>query len=145
MDAVQHWQWLAIGGLLAIAEMVVPGFFLIWLAGAAVATGLIAMILPIGVSLQIATFAALSVAIVYAARRWIIANPIVSADPLLNDRSGRLVGQVVTVVQAIDAAGGRVKVGDSVWSARGQAAAVGANVRIVAAESSVLVVEAVAE
>ena len=36
-----HWHWLAIGLLLAAAEMAIPGVFLIWLSGAALVTGLV--------------------------------------------------------------------------------------------------------
>ena len=44
----------------------------------------------------------------------------VSKHPaLLNDRTAQLIGQVVTVVVAIENGEGRVRVGDSEWSARG--------------------------
>ena len=47
----------------------------------------------------------------------------------------------MTVVEAITGGEGRVKVGDSVWSAVGADAEVGARVRVVAAEGTVLRVE----
>jgi len=34
-----HYAWLAIGLILAAAEMAVPGVFLIWMAGAALIVG----------------------------------------------------------------------------------------------------------
>jgi membrane protein implicated in regulation of membrane protease activity len=64
-----------------------------------------------------------------------------SADPLLNDRAGRLLGKVVVVVQPVDAHGGRVRVGDSEWSARGGPAAAGERVRIVDIDGNCLKVE----
>ena len=138
-----HWFWLLAGLLLGAAEIIVPGFFLIWFAIAAVITGLLAFVLPDAVALQIGVFAVVAVAMVYFGRRWFAANPIVSSDPLLNDRSARLVGEIVTVVDAIEHGSGRVKVGDSVWSAKGADAAVGAKVRITGANGSVLMVEGV--
>ena len=138
-----HWFWLLAGLLLGAAEIIVPGFFLIWFAIAAVITGLLAFVLPDAVALQIGVFAVVAVAMVYFGRRWFAANPIVSSDPLLNDRSARLVGEIVTVVDAIEHGSGRVKVGDSVWSAKGADAAVGAKVRISGANGSVLMVEGV--
>ena len=66
-----------------------------------------------------------------------------SADPLLNDRAGRLVGKVVTVVVAVDDHNGRVRVGDSEWSARGGPAEVGERVRITGVDGNCLNVEAV--
>jgi len=52
-----QWGWLALGVVLATAEMLVPGYFLIWLAAAAIVTGLLAMATPIEVTIQIALFA----------------------------------------------------------------------------------------
>ena len=138
-----HWFWLSLGVLLGAAEIVAPGFFLIWLALAAVATGLLAWVLPIGFALQMALFAVLSIMTVYAARRWLVQNPIQSDDPLLNDRGGRMVGETVTVVEAIVSGRGRVKVGDSVWSAKGADATVGSRVRVTGVAGTIVTVEAV--
>jgi inner membrane protein len=138
-----HWLWLILGLILATAEIIIPGFFLIWLAGAAIATGVISFIVPIPLAGQVGLFAILSVIAVYAARRWLILNPIESTDPKLNDRGARLIGDVVTVVEAIGNGEGRIKVGDSVWSARGAPANIGDHVRIIGSQGSILIVEMV--
>jgi inner membrane protein len=137
-----HWMWLTLGAALGAAEVLVPGFFLIWLAVAAIITGLLAAVLPIGIFGQVMIFAILAVASVYAGRRWFAANPIVSSDPNLNNRGARMIGEIVTVVEAITNGHGRVKVGDSVWNARGSDVPVGANVRVTGADGSTLLVEA---
>ena len=136
-----HWAWLILAAALATAEVLVPGFFLIWFALAAFATGLIALFLPVPVAIQLVLFALFAVVSVYAGRRWFKLNPIESADPKLNDRGARMVGAIVTVVEAIEAGGGRVKIGDSVWSAKGPDAKVGAKVRISAMDGGAVVVE----
>jgi len=59
----------------------------------------------------------------------------------LNDPSQRLLGRVVVVTQAVDSNGGRVRLGDSEWSARGAQAAVGDRVRVVDVEGNCLKVE----
>ncbi|MET0338661.1 MAG: NfeD family protein [Caulobacter sp.] len=138
-----HWWWLIFAALLGIAEVVLPGVFLIWIAVAAAVTGLVALVLPIPVPAQILVFAALCVAAVWGGRRWYAANPVVSADPNLNDRTARLIGEIVTVVEAIEGNQGRVKVGDSVWTARGADAPVGARLRVIRAEATILWVEPV--
>lgn len=138
-----HWFWLLVGVLLGAAEIIVPGFFLIWFALAAIITGMIALLLPLSTALQIGLFAILSVGTVYAGRRWFAANPILSDDPKLNDRGARLMGEIVTVVEPIEHGSGRVKVGDSVWSAKGDDAVIGAKVRITGADGSILFVESV--
>ncbi|MDP3784042.1 MAG: NfeD family protein [Sphingopyxis sp.] len=137
-----HWAWLTIGVLLCAAEIVAPGFFLVWLGVAAIATGVLAFLLPIGVPMQLGVFAVLAFIALYSARRWLKNNPIVSTDPLLNQRGGRLVGEVLTLVTAIENGRGRAKVGDGEWPVRGPDAAEGTKVRVVSAEGGTLVVEA---
>lgn len=142
VDALQdHWWWLIFAALLGMAEIVMPGVFLIWIALAAAITGLAALALPIAVPAQILIFALLCLASVWGGRRWYLAHPVPSADPALNDRTARLIGQTVLVFEAIEGGEGRVKVGDSVWPARGEDAAVGTKVRVVGAEGTVLLVK----
>jgi len=144
-DLADYWLWMIAAGALAIAEMVVPGVFLIWIGAAALVTGVLALLLPIDGIVQGIVFAVLSVAAIYAGRRYLDVHPIVSADPMLNDKGARLVGSIVTAVEPVDALQGRVKVGDGVWSARvveaGVEAAVGNRLRVVRVDGGVLVVE----
>jgi len=136
-----HWGWLVFAALLGMAEVLLPGVFLIWVALAAAVTGLVALALPIGLPVQLLLFAALCLLSVWGGRRWYSSNPVDSQDPMLNDRTARLVGEVVTVVEAIDNGRGRVKVGDGEWSCHGPDAPVGTRVRVIGAEASVLKVE----
>ena len=136
-----HWAWLIFAALLGIGEVMIPGVFLIWIAVAAAITGLVALALPIGLAVQFLLFAALSIAAVYGGRRWYADNPVASTDPLLNDRAARLIGETVSVVEPISGGEGRVRVGDSVWTARGPDAPAGARVRIIRAEGATLWVE----
>ncbi|WP_449471281.1 NfeD family protein [Sphingobium chungangianum] len=136
-----HWGWLVFAALLGVAEVMIPGVFLIWVALAAAVTGLIALLLPVSVPVQLLIFALLCLVSVWGGRRWYVANPVNSQDPLLNDRTARLIGEIVLVVEPIEAGHGRVKVGDSVWSCRGPDAPAGSRVRVVGAEASVLKVE----
>jgi membrane protein implicated in regulation of membrane protease activity len=137
-----EWLWLIGGIVLLIAEVIAPGFFLMFVGAAAIATGLLSLVLPVGVPLQLAIFAILAIIIVRVGGRRAYASKYdYTTDPLLNNRAGRLLGTVVTVVQPVDANGGRVKVGDGEWSARGAPAAVGERVRIVDIEGNCLKVE----
>jgi membrane protein implicated in regulation of membrane protease activity len=136
------WLWLIGGVILLGAEIIAPGFFLMFIGAAAVATGLLALALPIGIAVQLALFAVLTFAIVrVGGRRAYTSRYDHSSDPLLNDRVSRMIGTVVVVVQPVDNNGGRVRVGDGEWSARGKPAAVGDRVRIVDVEGNCLKVE----
>jgi membrane protein implicated in regulation of membrane protease activity len=67
-----------------------------------------------------------------------------SAEPDLNRRGDQLVGEIVTVVEPIEAGGrGSVQFSDTLWSAEGAAAAAGAKVRVSGCKGTVLTVEAV--
>ena len=136
-----HWIWLIAAIVLAIAEIVAPGFFLIWLAAAAAATGVVAFLFDLSLPMQALVFGLAALAAVYAGRRYMAANPARSPDPQLNDRTARLVGEIVTVVEPIGEGCGRVKVGDGVWNATGPDTPSGARVRVTGARGSTLEVE----
>jgi membrane protein implicated in regulation of membrane protease activity len=137
-----EWLWLIGGVVLLIAELIAPGFFLVFVGGAAIATGLVTLLVGIPVAAQLALFAALAYLSARIGGRYAYSYRYdYSSDPLLNDRVGRLLGKVVVVAEPIDSNGGRVRVGDSVWQARGAPAAVGERVRIVDVEGNCLKVE----
>lgn len=140
-DLQPHWLWLALGLFLAAAEILVPGFFLIWLAGAALLTGLLVWLVPVGMPLQVLFFAVVAFAAVFAGRRMLRDHPMEELDPKMNRRGARLAGETAIVVQALEAGQGRVRHGDSEWLARGADAAVGARVRITGSDGAVLLVE----
>lgn len=139
-----HWWWLLGAALLGILEIFIPGIFLAWMAAAAAVTGLVVIATGIAFPFQLATFALLAIAAVYGGRRHYDRNPVPSADPKLNDRTARLIGQEVTVINALEHGEGRVKVGDSVWPARGPDAPEGSRVRVTGAQGNCLQVEPVA-
>jgi membrane protein implicated in regulation of membrane protease activity len=136
------WLWLIGGVVLLIAELIAPGFFLVFVGVAALATGLFTLMFDLGAAPQLALFALYSLIAVMVGRRvYASAETVGSSDPLLNDRAARLVGRSVTVIQEVDEHSGRVRVGDSEWSARGGAATVGTRVRITGVEGNCLLVE----
>jgi membrane protein implicated in regulation of membrane protease activity len=136
------WLWLIGGVVLLIAEVIAPGFSLIFIGAAGIATGVLSLILGLPVTIQLAVFAILAfLAVRIGGQRFYASRYDYSSDPLLNDRIGRLLGRVVVVVEPVDANGGRVRVGDGEWSARGGPAAIGERVRIVDVEGNCLKVE----
>ena len=90
---------------------------------------------------QLTLFALYAVVAVMIGRRAYASASTESTDPLLNDRSARLVGKSVTVIEAVDEHAGRVRVGDSEWSARGGPGRPGERVRITGVDGNCLLVE----
>ena len=136
-----QWGWLIAAAVLAVAELVVPGVFLIWLAVAAAITGIATALVPIPPGLQIGLFAILSLLSFMVGRRWYRRNPVYSEDPLLNDRAARLIGETVVVVSPIENGRGRVSVRDTVWSAIGPDSEIGTKVMVVGSEGNCLRVQ----
>ena len=143
IDLHAGWLW-AIGGLiLLIAEIIAPGFFLVFLGVAAIATGLFTLLFDLGLGPQLALFVVYTALAVMIGKRW-YGEPD-SDDPSikLNEPAKRLVGKTVTVVEAVDDHGGRVRVGDGEWSARGGPAAAGERVKVTGVDGNCLTVEPV--
>lgn len=138
-----HWVWIAIGLTLAALEMLVPGVYLIWLAIAAIVTGVLTFGLDLALPTQVIIFVSSSLIAAFSARRFLRDSPIESSDPLLNQRGGRLVGEMGVVTHAFEGGSGRIKHGDSEWLARGPDLGVGERVRITGSNGAVLIVEPV--
>ena len=135
------WLWMIGGVVLLIAEILAPGFFLVFIGAAAILTGIFTLLFGLGTAPQLALFALYAILALMVGRRFYANRNGDSADPLLNDRAARLVGKVVTAVSDVDDHGGRVRVGDGEWSARGGPAAAGARVRITGVDGNCLIVE----
>ena len=141
LQSVQPWHWWVLGAVLLILEVLAPGIFFVWLALAAFMLGLIVFVLPVPVALQLLLFAGLSVAAVLVGRRYVNRLGLGGeGGDEMNLGSGRLVGRTVTVTAAIHNGVGRVRVGDSDWRATGPDTPAGADVLIVAADGTTLIV-----
>jgi hypothetical protein len=135
------WLWMIGGVLLLIAEIIAPGFFLLFIGSAAIATGAFTLLFGLGLPAQLALFALYSLLALMVGRRVYASGPAASSDLNLNDRSAQLIGRQVTAISPIDEHGGRVQVGDGQWSARGGPAQAGERVRVTRVEGNCLIVE----
>ena len=136
-----HWVWIALGLILAALEMLVPGVYLIWLAVAAILTGILTLGLDLMLPAQVIVFVSLSLITAFSAKRFLRDSPIESSDPLLNRRGSRLIGESAIVTQSIEGGSGRVKYGDGEWIARGPDVGEGERVRITGSDGAILLVE----
>ena len=135
--------WLILAAILGIGEIIVPGVFLIWIAAAAAITGILTFAVGLLPALQFGIFAILCVAAVFLGRKWYLERGASIEDPLLNDRSARMIGQSAIVTQDVDAHQGRVKVGDSEWPARGDLIKKGKSATIVDVKDGIIHIKAI--
>ena len=135
------WLWMIGGILLLIAEIIAPGFFLVFIGVAALATGAFTLLFDMPLAFQLILFTIYALVAVMIGRKVYANQAADSSDPLLNDRAARMVGKSVTVIAAVDEHSGRVRVGDSEWSARGGPGRPGERVRITGVDGNCLLVE----
>jgi inner membrane protein len=135
------WNWFIVAVILFVLETIVPGVHFIWFGLAAAIVGILGLAVDIAWEWQLILFAVVSCITVFMARRF--ASPSVSRsdEPDLNVRAAQYVGRVVTVEEPIAGGRGKVRVGDTVWSAQGSDAPRGARVRVTGTNGCVLVVE----
>jgi len=134
--------WLIAAGLFAGGEILTLDLVLLMFAGGAL--GGTAVALAGGaVAFQLIAFIVVSLALL-AVVRPIARKHLENSTPLQLDGVDGLVGQTAVVSRAVDAAGGRIRVGADEWSARtqyeGEAYAIGETVRILQIDGATAVV-----
>jgi membrane protein implicated in regulation of membrane protease activity len=95
----------------------------------------------LGLGPQLALFVIYTALAVMLGKRWYAEPDHQDQSIKLNDPAKRMVGKTVTVVSPVDDHGGRVRVGDSEWSARGGPAAAGERVTVTGVDGNCLTVE----
>lgn len=144
-NLVTHYGWWLLALVLIAAEMVAPGYFMLWIGIAAGVMGLVTLVAPqIPALAQAVLFGVFAIAscLVY----WKFIRPLAEQrddQPLLNRRGAQLIGQRFIVCDAIVNGRGRVKVGDSEWLAEGPDLPVGSAVKVVAVDGVSLKVQGV--
>ena len=129
--------WMVAGLVLLGIEIVAPGAFMMWLGLAAFGTGLVVLATGIGFELQVVTcgvLAAITLAIGIRFR---------NRPTRLNTQQAGLAGRTVTAL-TFTGREGRVRLGDSDWSARVPTdvpePAPGARLRVEGVDGTVLIV-----
>ena len=144
-NLVDNYGWWLLALVLVAAEMIAPGYFLLWIGIAAAVMGLVMLVLPgLPVLAQALAFALLSIAACLA--YWKFVRPLAEQrndQPLLNQRGQRMIGRRVLVVEAIVHGRGKVGVGDGQWLAEGPDLPVGSEVEIIALQGTTFTVRPV--
>lgn len=136
------WFWFAVAGVLLMLELTAPGVFFIWLAGPAIAVGLLDLGLDMGWQIELLLFAALSVVSVYAGRRWLGRRRVFDSDrPNLNRRMYDYVGRSYVLDEAVVDGRGRLTIDSTIWEITGPDAPRGARVTVTGVDGLKLTVE----
>ncbi len=139
-----HWHWLVLGVVLMVAEVVVPGVYLLWVGLAALLTGIVAYVLPnLGWEIHAVFFAIAMVGCAVLGYRLYAKGG--AEENGLNRRGTEFIGQTYTLETAVVGGVGRLKVSDSPWRIVGPDLPAGAKIRIVAIKGTSLEFEEVKE
>ena len=143
-NLVNNYGWWLLALLLIGAEMILPGYFLLWIGIAAGLMGAIVLLAPALPAIAQAVVLAL-LAILTCAVYWRYIRPLAEHrddQPLLNRRGEKLVGQRFVVIEPIVNGRGKVRVGDGAWLAEGPDLVAGSEVEVVAVSGTTLRVKA---
>ena len=129
--------------VLVVFEMVIPGIHFVWFGVAATVVGVLALATGMDWQWQLVIFGVLSFVTALVLRRYATPGNVPSDQPGLNKRGSYYVGRVVIVEEAITNGRGRVRLGDTLWAAKGPDLGVGERAKILQLDGTVVVVEAV--
>lgn len=139
---LEFWHWMILAALLAGLEILTPGFFFLWLGGAALITGIVALVAPsLGWDVQVLIFAVLSGASVLGWYKFRHKLKIQSDDNTLNRRGEQLLARTATLSEPIANGRGQIRIDDTVWRCEGPDLPAGTRVKVVAVRGAMLSVE----
>ncbi|PPK68724.1 hypothetical protein B0F88_111132 [Methylobacter tundripaludum] len=139
---IVFWNWWVLALGLLVIELLVPGFFFLWMAASGFVTGCLLLLIPvIGTDLQVLIFSVLSIAAIAVWKLYGKKHPIATDHPLLNKRGAQYIGRVFSLYKPIENGEGTIKVDDSIWKVHGEDCDISTKVKVVAIRGTVFDVE----
>jgi membrane protein implicated in regulation of membrane protease activity len=140
-----HYLWWILALLLIGGEVLLPGYFLLWIGLAAAAVGVVLLVVPpLGLLIQAVLFALLAFAacVLYAR---VLRPKLDKSEPgseTLNRRGERMIGQRYELIEPIINGRGKARVGDGQWLVNGPDLPLGSLVEVIAVDGTTLQVRA---
>lgn len=142
-----HYLWWILAVLLIAGEMLLPGYFLLWIGLAAAAMGALLWLVPsLSVLAQALLFGVLAFAACLAYARLLrpkLERRTAGAERL-NRRGEQMIGQRYELIEPIVNGRGKARVGDGQWLVSGPDLPLGSTVEVIAVDGSTLQVRAAA-
>jgi len=139
-----HYLWWIVALVLIAIEVIMPGYFMLWIGIAAAATGLLVLLMP-GLPLLAQAIAFAILAFVSCAVYWYAVRPKLQRDEpgseRLNRRGEQLIGKRYVLIEAIVNGRGKARVGDGQWLVSGPDLPAGSTVEVTAVDGTTLKVK----
>jgi inner membrane protein len=140
-----HYLWWILALVLIAGELLLPGYFLLWIGVAAAAMGVVLWVVPsLSLLVQAVLFALLAGAacLVYARLLRPRIERRAPGSERLNRRAEQMIGQRYDLVEPIVNGRGKARVGDGQWLVSGPDLPAGATVEVLAVDGTTLKVRA---
>lgn len=138
------WQWLILGFLLLIGELLLPGIFLLWFGLSGLVMALLTALFPLSMTLSWVLFAC--IAIVCSVAWWRVQHQKDQANDShneLNQRGIAMIGQTGRVLAFTESGIGRGQFGDTTWRIQGHQLHIGDSIKVITVQGITLCVEKV--
>ena len=136
-----HYVWWIVALVLIAVEVIMPGYFMLWIGIGAAATGVLVLVAP-GMSLLVQAVAFAVLAFASCAIYGYALRPKLQHDDAgeirLNRRGEQLIGGRYVLIEAIVNGRGTARVGDGQWLVSGPDLPAGTTVEVVAVEGTTL-------
>ena len=143
MNLTANYGWWLLALVLIGTELMLPGFFMLWIGIAAATMGVIMVFTPeLSFMLQAILFTMLALVSCFVYWRFVrhaIDEP--TDQPRLNRRAEQHIGRRYVLETAIINGQGKARVGDSLWLVEGPELPVGTTVEVVGVDGSTLKVQ----
>lgn len=147
MNFPAHYLWWVLALLLIAGEVLLPGYFMLWIGIAAAVMGVILFVVPaLGVLAQAVLFVLLAFVSCFVYWKWLRPRLAREAAPEaagLNRRGARMIGQRYVLSERIVNGRGKAHVGDGQWLVEGPDLPAGTEIEVIGIEGTMLKVRPV--
>lgn len=139
------WNWVVLGFVLLLLELIFPGVFFVWFGLGALLTALVSLLfyhLPWVASweVEVIFFLIFSIIMVLIGRNF-FRRDRETDEPLLNRRTDQIIGKSVVLEEPVRDGKGRIRVDDTIWRIKGPDLPEGTEVKVVAFDNGVFTIE----